>query len=160
MKQELIFPTKDQRLPFNLSLTFDVSDEESAVEILALDIPDNAVVLVERGFQIDDCADMTWTMHKDPCCDEVRLTSAGNGTILSLPGKYRVTIAALSGGDIVAPQQFDVANIKVLAIHYTDESGAIRLRHNCCGPTTLCDRIGTLTDNARVGGCVVAYGQH
>lgn len=132
MKHEVIYPSRDTRLPFNMSLTFDVSDDDRVVELLALGLPSAIVVIVERGIQADDCADLTWFVHNDPCCEKMMLSSTSGNTILSIPGKYRVSLASYDGVSFTPPSMVDVEGITIIANHFMDRSGAIRVRHNCC----------------------------
>ena len=149
MQTIVLFPVIEGQLAFNVSGSFDLEAPEHFAEVYVAGLPAGHKVVFERGFLLGSCEDVTWFLYKEPCCPDLEVMS--DPVFITMPGKFRAIVLRDDGG---APLSDDLMGLRIFVNIIHDGSGALRLRHNCCGVETvsLCDNVSDLPTSNPIGG--------
>lgn len=132
MKPNRLFPSDDPRLPYNVSRSHTLLNDDTLIEIIALDLPENVHVLIERSFQYDDCADERWLPYTIPCCDVKYLSNTAPSVFLTIPNKYRFVYLLFNGTSYETPAKLDLESTTLIVRTLQDATGSVRQLLHCC----------------------------
>jgi hypothetical protein len=149
MRTQVLFPLIEGKVAYNVSGSFDLSDDERFAEAYVMGLPAGHKVVFERGFLFDSCDDVTWFVYKEPCCPDLELRT--EPLFITMPGKFRAIV--LRDND-TAPTASALSDLRIFINIIHDASGALRIRHNCCNivSASVCDGIGSLASINPIGG--------